>query len=220
MSVAETEFSAFLSSVASRLRHDLKGGLISLRMGLEALESEDDLKPLLLERVSDLEDLADKMVSLLRMGQLQNQPTRLSAVLADWRNRVGERWPDLEFAIRGDFSEDRPSIDGDALVLALCELAENAHHAGAKRLEVHRGAQIDELSLIVEDDGPGFENSKPEQNLTSCWCALGRSTWQRGGLGLSIVERCALAHKGQIALTNREGSGARITITMPWRSSP
>lgn len=219
--VEESEFSIFLSSVASRLRHDLKGGLISLRMGLEALETEDDLKPILLERAADLESLADKMVSLLRMGHLKPHPTRMSAVLADWKNRVAERWPDLEVELLGDFSEDRPNVDGDALVLALCELAENAQLAGSSRVEVHKTEQGSGLELVFDDDGPGFSDVASAPDLTAFWCELGRSDWQRSGIGLSIVERCALAHEGGFALANRQDKGgARVTITLPHRSSP
>ena len=54
----EDSFQSFLSKIASRLRHDLKGGLITLKMGLESLSDEEGLKPLLLDKAQELVDLS------------------------------------------------------------------------------------------------------------------------------------------------------------------
>jgi signal transduction histidine kinase len=208
-----SEFAGFLSAVASRLRHDLKGGLITLRMGLEALPEEEDLKPLLMERAVQLEGLADKLVLLLRMGQMRPERMRLSAVLGEFAGRVADRFPALVLRLPEDLGAARPSLDGDALVYALLELAENAQLAGASRLEVSAqlGPSEQEVRLTLIDDGRGVESSEGED--LSPLLALGTSRWGRAGLGLAIADMCARGHGGRLKLTRRSpGLQAELSL--------
>jgi signal transduction histidine kinase len=193
-----SEFAGFISAVASRLRHDLKGGLITLRMGLEALPDEEDLKPLLVERALHLESLSDKLVLLLRMGEMRPEKVRLSALLGELRGRLADRFPGLALALPTDLGDARPRIDGDALIYALVELAENAYLAGAKRLEISALVKGEVVSLMLRDDGRGVD-AVDANNLTAL-VPLGVSRWGRSGLGLSIAEMCARGHGGSMRL--------------------
>lgn len=196
-----SEFAGFLAAVASRLRHDLKGGLITLRMGLEALPEQEDLKPLLLERTLHLESLADKLVLLLRMGQMRPEKVRLSAVLGEFRTRLSDRFPDLELSLPADLGDARPTVDADALIYALMEVAENAHLAGAGKLDLQaRTSNQGQLQLTLRDDGRGPEPGDAGENLPAL-LALGVSRWGRAGLGLAIAEMCARSHGGGLTLS-------------------
>ncbi len=204
------EFASFLSGVASRLRHDLKGGLITLRMGLEALPDEEELKPLLLERAQHLEGLADKLVLLLRMGQMRRQPTRLSALLGEFRSQANDRFPLLEIELPSNFSSERPEVDGDALIFSLLEVAENAQLAGASHLKLTAENRSDELLLELRDNGEGIAASDTTDGLA----ALGFSRWERAGLGLSIVRRCAQGHGGDFSIRGNSDRGATVTMDL------
>lgn len=194
-----SEFAAFLSGVASRLRHDLKGGLITLRMGLEALPEEEDLKPLLLERALHLESLSDKLVLLLRMGSMRAEKVRLSALLGEFRGRATDRFPALKLFLPGDLGDARPEIDGDALVYALIEIAENAHLAGATELKVSAVVQGGLTALTISDNGKGLE-AADASDPRAALLPLGVSRWGRAGLGLAIADMCAQGHGGSLAL--------------------
>ena len=93
------EFQIFLSKVASRLRHDLKGGLITLKMGLESLPDEEALKPLLLEKSQELVDLSDKLVLLLRMGQLTPQRVGPASLFQQAANQAQNLFSPLEVVV-------------------------------------------------------------------------------------------------------------------------
>lgn len=209
------EFDGFLSGVASRLRHDLKGGLITLRMGLEALPDEEELKPLLVERALHLEALSDKLVLLLRMGQMNPQPVRLSALMGEFRTRVSDLYPHLTVCLSSLPADLKPSLDGDALVYTMMEIAENAHLAGARQLAVEASLEDDgQLQLTFADDGTGVEQQDP-----AALAPLGVSGWGRSGLGLAIAQRCVQGHGGRMELLSRgSGSGLTVNLTLGLRS--
>jgi two-component system osmolarity sensor histidine kinase EnvZ len=207
------EFAGFLSGVASRLRHDLKGGLISLRMGLEALPEEEALKPLLLERARSLETLSDKLVLLLRMGQMRPEPVRLSALLGEFRARLANTHPRLRLELPTALGEARPRVDSDALLYGLLELAENAALAGASRLKVEARLEARQVELSLRDDGGGPAPDDARDPLASL-SPLGVSRWGRSGLGLAIAECCARGHGGELRLRAAEGGGMQAVLVL------
>lgn len=209
------EFSGFLSGVASRLRHDLKGGLITLRMGLEALPEEEELKPLLIERTQHLEGLADKLVLLLRMGQMQPRATRLSALLGEFRRQAGDRFPEIEIQVDTEASSERPNLDGDALIYALLELVENAVLAGATELRLLAQESAEGWTFSVTDNGKGLLSTDTVGSLSE----LGFSRWERPGLGLAIARRYVQAQGGDLALSLSPHGGASVVLHLGGQSA-
>lgn len=208
------EFSTFLSDVASRLRHDLKGGLITLRMGLEALPDEEELKPLLVERAFHLEGLADKLVLLLRMGEMKLEAVRLSVLLGEFRRRAAELFPELQVSLSDGLGGERSQLDADAVLNALTEIAENSRLAGADGLTISGTATDGQVELVLEDNGKGLEEADRAEPLAAL-LPLGVSRWGRGGLGLAIVERCAKGHGGGLELASAcSGNGLRLVLRL------
>jgi signal transduction histidine kinase len=188
------EFQTFLSQVASRLRHDLKGGLITLKMGLESLPDEEALKPLLLEKSQELVDLSDKLVLLLRMGQLVPQKVRPTSLFQQAAIQAQNLYSPLEVVVQAEEGlESSWWVDPDAVTYAVLEICQNSLLAGAKRIEVHLqpGGQVS-----VRDDGHGVKEGADSEKLTQ----VGVSFWDRSGLGLAVVERCMEEHSGSVEL--------------------
>lgn len=209
-----SEFIGFLSGVASRLRHDLKGGLITLRMGLEALPDEEELKPLLVERTQQLEGLADKLVLLLRMGEMKLEGTRLPALLGEFRRRAADLFPELQVALPEDVGADRSLLDADAVLYALTEIAENARLAGGNSLRISALISEGVVELTLDDDGTGLLDTDLIDPLAAL-TPLGASRWGRSGLGLAIIERCAMGHGGHLTmLPNSDGKGTRVVLRL------
>lgn len=213
----ESDFIKLVASIASRLRHDLKGGLISLRMGLQALADEEDLKALLIERTEALEALADKLISLLRMAKVNPKPVALLALLGEFKLRAKERFPDLEIELPQSYGV-RPALDSDALLYALLEVAENSSLAGAKHLRLSSSLGENALKLTLVDDGPGFAFDASRSTLSDL-SEVGCSGWGRSGLGLAIVRACILSHGGDISFTQDSPSGFKIEITLASKSA-
>lgn len=209
--MSSIDFAAVVSEVSGRLRHDLKGGLITLRMGLEALSDEEELKPHLLERTEHLETLADKLILLLRMGQMRPYPVRVSALLGEFRSRVAERFPTFELELVNGCDDLKPELDSDAVLLAWMELVENAVLAQATKLVLKASLSDEVLNFEASDNGVGVKSEDSLEQLTT----LGVSHWQRPGLGLAIVDGCVRGHLGGLLVEpGAQGKGLRVQMQL------
>jgi two-component system OmpR family sensor kinase len=103
-------------------------------------------------------------------------------------------------------ARDGAPFEGDATLIAraLANLLDNArrHGGGVERLRV--GTRPGSVVLEVEDSGPGFPAD--EKNPQRAEGSL--------GLGLVLVRRIADAHRGRLAVGNRQEGGARVTLEL------
>ena len=194
----DPSFQTFLSQVASRLRHDLKGGLITLRMGMESLSDDETLKPLLLGKAQELVSLSDKLVLLLRMGSPKLESLRPEAVFAQAARHAEDMFPPLQVTIEAKERLDPWSLDPEAVDFAVLELCENASVAGATQMTI-RLSRCESFGIVrLQDNGSGL-NDLDQRELAELR-TLGVSRWKRSGLGLTVVDRCVVAHGGSFQL--------------------
>jgi signal transduction histidine kinase len=104
--------------------------------------------------------------------------------------------------------------DPTLLARALANLLENArkHAGGAEQLVVRD--EPGALVFEVDDRGPGL----PQGGEGELFEAFTKGTATRGeglGLGLALVKRIAVAHKGSAFAKNREGGGATVGVRLP-----
>jgi signal transduction histidine kinase len=79
-------------------------------------------------------------------------------------------------------------------------------------LTIELRTEDDAATLILEDDGPGFDLDV----LPHLFERRVKGKDSNGhGLGLAFVDAVARAHGGSAAASNRESRGARITVTLP-----
>jgi signal transduction histidine kinase len=67
-------------------------------------------------------------------------------------------------------------------------------------------------SIILEDDGPGFES---EVGLHMFERRVKGTNSNGRGLGLAFVEAVAHAHGGTVTASNRREGGAQVIVTLP-----
>jgi signal transduction histidine kinase len=92
-----------------------------------------------------------------------------------------------------------------------------AKHGGAgKRIDVSIGAQEDMVIIRIRDYGPGI----PEEDLPQVKLMFYKgSTKARGsGIGLAVCEDIVARHNGKLEISNAQGGGALVTITLPMRN--
>lgn len=206
-------FQQYLSKIASRMRHDLKGGLLTLKMGVESLDDEETLKPLLLEKAEELVQLSDKLVLLLRMGETKRTWIGVGGLSRHILSQVNEKFGGLEIELRLEGDEQRWFVDPDALTYAVLELVQNSLRAGAGRLVLSLGMDDSGRGLVgLQDDGQGLREAGDEE-LTRLR-DFGQSGWGRTGLGLSIVEGCALSHQGELVWHPQSDSGLLVQLAL------
>ena len=84
----------------------------------------------------------------------------------------------------------------------LQNLANNAAiHSKAKNVNIHVVGHKDHLSLLIEDDGIGFDKGK-----------------ETDGIGLQIINRRVLLFDGEIEIDSEKGKGTTITIDIPYKN--
>jgi signal transduction histidine kinase len=94
-------------------------------------------------------------------------------------------------------------------------LLTNAAQAIADRgtITVTTTANRDHVSVIIEDTGPGIEQSHLDRIFDPGFTTKGVGVGT--GLGLSIAHRIVTDHGGRIRAESNPGEGAKFTITLP-----
>jgi nitrogen fixation/metabolism regulation signal transduction histidine kinase len=220
--LARAEREAAWREVARRLAHEIKNPLTPMRLSLHRLQKRADSVPereraavrdslaALLQEVEHLTRLAEQFSQYARLPEPRHEPLDLAEVA---RSAAALHEPGhltLQVAC------DRPApVRGDRLLLSravhnlLLNACEASPEGGTVELRVETAGA--EARVDVLDRGPGLAPGLAEQVFEPYV-----STKNRGsGLGLSLVRDIAAQHGGRIELANREGGGARASLTLP-----
>ena len=124
--------------------------------------------------------------------------------------------------IRTDVTPTR--INGDAVRLSrmLRNLLDNAARHAASEISVAAGISGEHAVLTVDDDGPGIAAADRERVFGRFVRLDANRSRSAGGagLGLAIVREIVAAHQGSVAITDRPGGGARVTVQLPLAYAP
>jgi signal transduction histidine kinase len=130
------------------------------------------------------------------------------------------------FSVEREIAANLPVISADktALSRALQNLIVNAvkYSNGEKYLKISAGCSGDScVKITVEDKGLGIAKKDLPHIFEPFYRAAAVVDEQihGNGLGLSLVKQTVDAHKGEISVKSRLGSGSRFTISMRARKS-
>ena len=192
-----------------RIERDLHDGIqqevVALIAGLRLARNRLTRAQLTAAELSELQDQAREMLRDLRELAHGIHPPVLSdnGLVAALESRVS-RFP-LSVQVLADdglraerFSED---VEGTAYFVACESLTNVAKHAGSNGARVRLSHSGGRLSLVVEDDGQGFEPN-------------GART---GGLA-NIRDRVEALH-GQLTIESRLGAGTSVRAELPLATS-
>jgi signal transduction histidine kinase len=217
----------FVSDASHELRMPLSVLKTELELALRRGRSVEELEAALrsaAEETDRLVQLAEDLLVIARSDQ-----GKLPVRLADFK--VGDVLDDVKerFAIRSREvgrpvvaeAPDGLELTADPLRLrqALGNMVDNALRYGDGEVRLSASASNGRVSLRVSDEGPGF----PPEFLETAFERFSRADGSRGrggaGLGLSIVEAIAKAHRGSAGAANRPGGGADVWLEVPARPS-
>ncbi|RZI94066.1 MAG: ATP-binding protein, partial [Rubrivivax sp.] len=128
-----------------------------------------------------------------------------------------------EFNLDGVLPAEPGWFDPAQMEQALLNLFKNARESGSDPDEIAlRLAQgAGELRFEVLDRGPGMSEAVLAQALLPFYSTKRADPALKGeaqggtGLGLALAREIAEAHDGRIALSNRDGGGLRVAISLP-----
>jgi signal transduction histidine kinase len=210
----------FVADAAHELRTPLTRLRASLEVGIGHPETADPdgVLAALLEDTVRLQTLVDDLLFLARSESTLARPgtaVDLDDLVGDEARRLRDRG-----RVRVDtthLSAARALGDRDQLARAIRNLAENAERHAATVVRFELRERDGHTELVVCDDGPGIpaaDRARVFERFTRLDEA--RSADAGGsGLGLAIVAAIVGRHGGTVAITSRDGEGARFVVTLP-----
>jgi PAS domain S-box-containing protein len=88
-------------------------------------------------------------------------------------------------------------------------LSNVARHAGAHHVRVTMERRDGTVSLVIEDDGHGFDPARPAAPPTAA-----------RGLGIHSMRERAAVHKGTLTIEAAPGRGTRVAVEIPLTAAP
>jgi nitrogen fixation/metabolism regulation signal transduction histidine kinase len=119
--------------------------------------------------------------------------------------------------LKASLAEDLPPIHGDTsqlrqIIHNLLRNAEDAQEACARAEIGIATRRVDGMvELLVSDCGPGF----PPEIMAKVFEPYVTTKKQGTGLGLAIVKKIVDEHQGTIRISNRQPTGAEVSIRLP-----
>jgi len=196
--------------------HQLRTPLSGLRLRLEEArastadaDAHDEIDAGLRE-LDRLSAMVSELLVLSQAGEVDAPPEEVD--LEEAARRAEARWDGADGRVRSSGDPAAGFCPLADLDRTLDALIENALHYGNGEVEVHSRTG----AIEVLDRGPGLSG----EELTAVFERFHRGVAGRAGpsgtgLGLPIARELARRWGGDVTLDNRDGGGARATVTVP-----
>ena len=169
--------------------------------------------------------LINNVLDFAKMGRKQkrfdSKPLDLHEAIARVWESQGLHLREAGFDTRWEAAPGPYPIlgDEDALAQVLVNLLSNAEKYSTERKEVKLHTWIDDgwVNVSVIDCGMGVPNGEERKIFEAFYRAHDSlsSGIQGSGLGLTLAQRVAHEHGGEIRFEHRDGGGSRFTLRLP-----
>lgn len=215
--------------VARRLAHEIKNPLTPIQLAAERMRRKylgkmdaqeadvlDRATHTIVQQVDALKAMVNEFSDYARPCKMEPRPLQLDDFVAD----VMALYEGSESQVYFEPGAAGVLIEGDPLRLrqVLHNLVKNGQEAlesadGEVRVitQVRERNGREQARIVIEDNGAGI----PAELLDQVFDPYVTSKQKGTGLGLAIVKRIVGEHGGSIRADNRDGGGARISISLP-----
>lgn len=202
------------SEVLAGISHDLRTPLTRLRLEAEMSIESEAARAGVVADIEQMEAVISQFMDYARGDQGEPiSPTNVLELLG----QIVERQQQNGHPIETDFSE-LPWINArpKSIRRALNNLIDNAWKYGASQIRLIARVDGKNLTLSIEDNGPGIPESEMER-LKRPFTRLenARSNATGTGLGMAIVERVAQQHGGRFELSPNPSGGLIARLVLP-----
>ena len=213
------------ADVARTLAHEIKNPLTPIQLSAERLKKrylkEVKTEPqvfaqcidTIIRHVGHIETLVREFSSFARMPEARPVLIDIIALAKEHMTLLGQAYPHIHFHLDVLNKEITWSFDPQQISQVFTNLIKNAIHAVQEakidKAEITLRIRHEKhLSIIVEDNGPGFPSNDRESLLEPYYTTRKEGT----GLGLAIVARIVMEHHGTIELKDRSLGGAQVVL--------
>ncbi|HEU4459757.1 MAG TPA: ATP-binding protein [Methylibium sp.] len=207
--------------MVAAMSHDLRTPLTRLRMRIDSMGADAELQKRSADDIQEMNRLIDTVLGVFRGDVLgEPEPLQDTAVHALLQSLVDDL-AEQGFTVRllpaeGDPARAIARCEPAALRRVLDNLLSNAlRYAGAAEVSLH--TTRDEVSIAVEDRGPGIDPAHLEAVFEPFYrleASRNRATGGTG-LGLYIARELTQRQGGRLLLLNRAGGGLRVELVVP-----
>jgi len=205
------------ASISHEIRNPLgiiKSSAELLRKKLQKIDPSNPMPGIIVEEASRLNDIITDFLSFARPPQPTLRPGHLRPLIKKALQHLANEIENRQIVISTQFDEGLSAvmIDNDMIYRALLNLLLNAMQAieSKGRIDIAVTLQEDQVKLILQDSGPGID----ESILDKIWDPFFTKKEKGTGLGLGIVKQILDAHNGQISIQNAPTVGARVEILL------
>jgi signal transduction histidine kinase len=216
----------------SNVSHELKTPLTSIRMFAEMMQSgnaDAEKRPQYLRIiVAEAERLTRLINNVLDFARLERKQKHYDFRPFDLHAVLARTWEGHELHLREQGFTTRwhaappPYLvrgDEDALAQIFVNLLSNAekYSTEEKEVEIHSYLTEDSVHVSVLDRGSGVPPGEETKIFEAFYRAHDSlaSGIQGSGLGLTLAQRLAKEHGGEITYQAREGGGSNVTLRLP-----
>ncbi|MEQ1853241.1 MAG: HAMP domain-containing sensor histidine kinase, partial [Chthoniobacteraceae bacterium] len=216
----------------SNVSHELKTPLTSIRMFAELMhdrppppEKQSQYLRIITVEAERLTRLINNVLDFAKLGRKQKRFEKKPLDLHEVISRV---WESQGLHLReAGFRTDWEAAPGpypvlgddDAIAQVLVNLLSNAEKYSQDRKEVELHTWIEDgwLNVTVLDRGMGVPKGEERKIFDAFYRAHDSlsSGIQGSGLGLTLAQRVAREHGGEIQFERRDGGGSRFTLRLP-----
>ena len=201
-------------AIARDLHDEIGQALTAIKLNLRELRTLPNCEPVE-EQIADSLEILAQVLQRVRSLALDLRPSLLDELglvpaLRWYVGRQAERagW-DLKFFAEGVTSRPSPDIEIACFRLTQEALTNVARHAQAKNVEVRLETRQQELSLVIRDNGIGFD---PEAIRTGARAGT--------SVGLSGMEERVRLAGGHITIDSTPAVGTEIRASFPTSMGP
>ena len=216
----------------SNVSHELKTPLTSIRMFAEMMQSgnavEEKRPQYLRIIVAEAERLTRLINNVLDFARLERKQKRYDFHPLDLHDVLARIWEGHELHLREQGFTTRWKAapppypvrgDDDAIAQIFVNLLSNAEKYSTERKEIEIQSYLTENSVHVSvlDRGSGVPAGEEAKIFEAFYRAHDSlaSGIQGSGLGLTLAQRLAKEHGGEITYQAREGGGSNVTLRLP-----
>ncbi|WP_233886841.1 sensor histidine kinase [Paraburkholderia flagellata] len=196
------------------ISHDLRTPLTKIRLRGEFIDDEEQ-RARLFRDVDDLQAMADSALSFFRDDYKDEEATAFD--FAGLLRTIADDYSDHGALVRY-IGPDRLAISGRPFSLrrACMNLVDNAVKWGGSA-DLELTCIPGGVALTVNDRGPGIPSEALEQVFSPFFRVEQSRNRSTGGMGLGLTSALAVirAHAGDIVLSNRQGGGLTVCVTLP-----
>ena len=229
----QADVSRLQADFLSKVSHDFRTPLTSIRMFVETLrenriedpERRERILTLLSQETGRLSTLIDRLLEFARLesGQLRYVPKAVDIreIVETVVARFEPRTVGADVQLTTVIADGLPLLraDSDALEEVVQNLLDNAFkYTGAQKrivVDVRRAGR--DVEIAVSDNGPGIARADQNRIFDSFYRVddrLSRAT-EGSGLGLALTRHIVHAHGGKIRVESEPGKGAQFVVVLP-----